>query len=225
MSAAQDGAYATLKGASYAVPMPTRLVEHPVAQLRLATLRNALSTPAQFRAALEELSSLLIVEATRDLPTEPTTTITPLGHAPAVRLVDSPLLVTVLRAGLGMAAAGQRLFPEADLAFVGVARDEATHEPVTYLDAVPRLLSGRPVLLLDPMLATGGSLAYCLDLLRERGAGPVRVVCVLAAPEGIARIEPLCAEIVTAAIDDGLDEHAFIVPGLGDAGDRQFGPR
>lgn len=205
--------------------MPARLVEHPVAQLRLATLRDTRSTSAQFRVALEELSSLLIVEATRDLPTESTTTTTPLGRASSVRLVASPLLVAVLRAGLGMAAAAQRLFPDSDLAFVGLARDEATHEPVTYLDAVPRSLTGRPVLLLDPMLATGGSLAYCLELLRERGAEPIRVVCVLAAPEGIARIESLCAEIVTAAIDDGLDENAFIVPGLGDAGDRQFGPR
>ena len=133
----------------------------------------------------------------------------------------------VLRAGLGMAEAAFNLLPESQMGFVGLARDEETHEPHAYMASLPTSLAGRPVIVLDPMLATGGSLLHCLRLLAERGAEDLTVICALAAPEGIEAIESsgLPVRIFTASIDEGLNPNAYIVPGLGDAGDRQFGPR
>jgi uracil phosphoribosyltransferase len=143
----------------------------------------------------------------------------------AVRIDPMPLTVPVLRAGLGLLPGVLRMLPDAPTGFIGVARDEMTHEPVPYMDSVPADLGGRPVLVLDPMLATGGSLAFACRLLRGRNPGRVNAVCVLAAPEGVARIQAsgLVDELVVASVDDHLDERAFIVPGLGDAGDRLFG--
>jgi uracil phosphoribosyltransferase len=134
-------------------------------------------------------------------------------------------LVPVLRAGLGMADAAFGLLPEATMGFVGLARDEETFEPRAYMESLPADLTGRPVLVLDPMLATGGSMEHCIRLLTTRGATDVTVICVLAAPEGIARLEKsgLPVRVVTASIDERLNDSAYIVPGLGDAGDRQFG--
>ena len=133
----------------------------------------------------------------------------------------------MLRAGLGMAEAAFNLLPESQMGFVGLARDEETHEPDAYMASLPDSLAGRPVIVLDPMLATGGSLMHCVSLLSSRGASDITVVCALAAPEGLWRLEQsgLPLRVVTASIDDGLNENAYIVPGLGDAGDRQFGPR
>ena len=131
----------------------------------------------------------------------------------------------VLRAGLGMVDAAQALMPEAQMGFVGLARDEKTHQPVPYMESLPESLSGRPVFVLDPMLATGGSMEHTIRMLTERGAADVTAICVLAAPEGIAHLEAsgLPVRVVTGSIDERLNDSAFIVPGLGDAGDRQFG--
>ncbi len=168
---------------------------------------------------------MLVYEATRDLPRTSVHVQTPLAAAEGTVVARPPLLVPVLRAGLGMAEAAAELLPEAQMGFVGLARDEATFEPRAYLESLPADLSGRPALVLDPMIATGGSLLHCVRLLVDRGAPEVLVVCVLAAPEGLEllRSSGLPVRVVTAAIDERLNERAYIVPGLGDAGDRQFG--
>jgi len=203
------------------------VVDHPIAQARLSVMRDERSSNAEFRAALTELATLLVYEATRTLPTTDMPITTPVGPTTGTALANPPLLVPVLRAGLGMAQAAFNLLPESRMGFVGLARNEETHEPEPYMASLPDSLSGYPVLVLDPMLATGGSLLHCLDLLTARGATDLTVVCALAAPEGLARIEASGhpVRIVTASIDEGLNDRAFIVPGLGDAGDRQFGPR
>ncbi len=188
-------------------------------------MRDERTDPGTFRAALQELSSLLVYEATRDIPVEKYPINTPLTGTDGVRIANPPLLVPVLRAGLGMADAALGLLPESSMGFVGLARDEKTFQPRAYLESLPQSLAGLPVLVLDPMLATGGSLEHCCRLLVERGATDITVVCVLAAPEGLKRLEQsgLPLRIVTAAVDDHLNDTAFIVPGLGDAGDGQFG--
>jgi len=204
-----------------------RIVDHPLAAVRLTTLRDENTDNAGFRAALGELSLMLVYEATRDLARENVSVRTPLAQAPGTRLATPPLLVAVLRAGLGMVDPAQVLLPEASVGFVGVARDEETALPTQYLESLPDDLRGRPVIVLDPMLATGGSMTHAVGLLQQRGADDVTVVCVVAAPEGIAALEKAAprARLFTAAVDDGLNDNAYIVPGLGDAGDRQFGPR
>jgi len=151
---------------------------------------------------------------------------TPLTTAPARRLAVQPVIVPILRAGLGFVHAAQELMPNADVGFIGISRDEETFQPQPYVNKLPESLSGRPVIVIDPMLATGGSLVHTVALLTARNAPvPITVVCALAAPEGIQRLrdEGLDLHVITAAIDNELNEHAFIVPGLGDAGDRQFG--
>jgi uracil phosphoribosyltransferase len=201
-------------------------VDHPLAAHRLARLRDRDTPNAAFRSALAELSMLLVYEATRTLPTVEATVTTPLAPARAVLVGETPMLVPVLRAGLGMLAGALQLLPEAQVGFVGLKRDETTLLPDSYVTAVPDDLGGRSVLVLDPMLATGGSLVYTLELLRRAKAGPITVACVLCAPEGLAKVD---AEghrditVLTAAVDDHLNEIGYIVPGLGDAGDRQFG--
>ena len=203
------------------------VVDHPIAQARLSVMRDERSSNAEFRAALTELATLLVYEATRTLPTREIPINTPVGPTTGTALANPPLLVPVLRAGLGMAPAAFNLLPESRMGFVGLARNEETHEPEPYMASLPDSLDGHPVLVLDPMLATGGSLLHCLELLVARGATDLTVVCVLAAPEGLDRIAAsgYPVRIVTASIDEGLNDRAFIVPGLGDAGDRQFGPR
>jgi uracil phosphoribosyltransferase len=205
--------------------MKTTVVDHPLAAEQLTVLRDETTDRATFRRAVDNLAAMLIYEATRDLAVETTQVTTPLGPAEGVRLPRLPVVVPVLRAGLGMADAAIRLLPEAEMSFVGLARDEETFEPKSYMAKLPARLDGRPVIILDPMLATGGSLEFTCRLAAERGAGRMTVVCVLAAPEGLKRMEATGFDlhIVTAAIDDHLNEHAYIVPGLGDAGDRLFG--
>lgn len=207
--------------------MDTIVVEHPIVQARLTVMRNARSSNAEFRAALRELATLLVYEATRTLETADAPVTTPVASTVGVRIANPPLLVPVLRAGLGMAEAAFNLLPDSQMGFVGLARDEQTHQPTPYMASLPPSLAGRPVIVLDPMLATGGSLQHCLQLLHERGAIDVTVVCALAAPEGLRRIEAagLAERIYTASIDERLNDDAYIIPGLGDAGDRQFGPR
>ena len=207
--------------------MDVCVVDHPLAAARLTTLRDERTGNAGFRAALGDLTHMLVYEATRDAPTEEISIRTPLTDTLGTRLAIPPLLVPVLRAGLGMVDQAHALIPEARVGFVGIARDETTHQPVPYLESLPADLSTQPVMVLDPMLATGGSMVYTIELLQARGAVDITVVCVVCAPEGIAALEKAApqARLFTAAIDDGLNSAAYIVPGLGDAGDRQFGPR
>ncbi len=207
--------------------MDVHVVDHPLAVARLTVLRDERTDNADFRAALRDLTAMLIYEATRDAPRESFPIRTPLADTLGVRLARPPLLVPVLRAGLGMVDQALALLPQARVGFVGVARDEETHQPTGYLESLPDDLTDQPVLILDPMLATGGSMTHTVRLLQRRGAVDITALCVVAAPEGIAALEETApdARLFTVAVDDGLNEIAYIVPGLGDAGDRQFGPR
>lgn len=205
--------------------MDVRVVDHPLAKARLSTMRDARTDNAAFRAALRDLTLMLIYEATRDAPVTTAPLHTPVARTVGYRLANPPLLVPVLRAGLGMVDAAQALMPEAQMGFVGLARDEETHQPTPYMESLPDSLAGRPVFVLDPMLATGGSMVHTIKLLTERGATDVSSICVLAAPEGVERLREsgLPVRVITASIDERLNDSAYIVPGLGDAGDRQFG--
>ncbi len=207
--------------------MDVRVVDHPLTRARLSTMRDARTDNAAFRAALQELTLMLIYEATRDAEVAEEPIHTPVARTTGYRLANPPLLVPVLRAGLGMADQAHRLIPEAQMGFVGLARDEQTLLPTPYMESLPDDLSDRPVLVLDPMLATGGSMVHTIRLLTERGAADVTAICTLAAPEGIDRLAEsgLPVRVVTASVDDRLNESGFIVPGLGDAGDREYGPR
>lgn len=188
-------------------------------------MRDAESDSATFRAALRELTTLLVYEATRDIAAETFEVRTPVATATGTKLANPPLLVPVLRAGLGMADAAHRLLPEATMGFVGLARDEQTHEPRAYMESLPDDLTGRHVVVLDPMVATGGSLVRCCQMIADRGCTDITVVCALIAPDGVDRLRDsgLPLTVTTGSIDEGLNDAAFIVPGLGDAGDRQFG--
>jgi uracil phosphoribosyltransferase len=188
-------------------------------------MRDAGSDSGAFRAALHELTTMIVYEAARSFAVETFEVTTPVAPTRGTRLANPPLIVPVLRAGLGMTDAALGLLPESSMGFVGLARDEHTYEPRAYMESLPGDLTGLPVLVLDPMLATGGSLLHCCRLLVDRGCTDIIVCCVLAAPEGIERLagSGLPLRLVTASIDDGLNDKMFIVPGLGDAGDRQFG--
>jgi uracil phosphoribosyltransferase len=201
------------------------VIDHPLVRSRLTAMRDARTDSSAFRAALHELATMLVYEAARSFPVEEYPIRTPVEATAGTRLANPPLLVPVLRAGLGMANAALGLLPESSMGFVGLARDERTFQPRAYLESLPADLAGLPVLVLDPMLATGGSLVHCCQLLADRGCTDITVICALAAPEGIERLAAsgLPLRLVTAAIDDRLNDRAFIVPGLGDAGDRQFG--
>ncbi len=211
--------------------MEVRVVDHPLAVARLTTLRDERTDNAGFRAALRDLTVMLVYEATRDAAQQTFPIRTPLAETLGVRLANPPLLVPVLRAGLGMVDQALALLPEARVGFVGVARDEETHRATGYLESLPDDLTDLPVMVLDPMLATGGSMTHTIGLLHRRGAVEITVLCAVAAPEGIAAVEAATeqmapnARLFTVAVDDGLNEIAYIVPGLGDAGDRQYGPR
>lgn len=207
--------------------MEVRVVDHPLAVARLTAMRDERTSDDGFRAALRDVTAMLIYEATRDAPRATFPIRTPVGDTLGVRLAQPPLLVPVLRAGLGMVDQALALLPQARVGFVGVARNEETHRPAGYFESLPDELAGVPVLVLDPMLATGGSLKHTAGLLLERGATDITVLCAVAAPEGVAALEDTlpAARLFTVAIDDGLNENAYIVPGLGDAGDRQYGPR
>lgn len=201
------------------------VVDHPLAVSRLSIMRDARTDNATFRSALRELTLMLIYEATRELATELVPIHTPVARTSGVRLTNPPLLVPVLRAGLGMADTAHALIPESQMGFVGMARDEETHLPKPYMESLPESLAGRPVFVLDPMLATGGSMVHTIQLLVDRGATEVTAVCALAAPEGLVTLAEsgLPVRVVTGSVDERLNDSAFIVPGLGDAGDRQFG--
>ncbi|MGS2614208.1 uracil phosphoribosyltransferase [Micromonospora sp. LZ34] len=205
--------------------MDVLVIDHPLAQSRLTAMRDARTDSANFRAALHELTTMLVYEAARSFPVERYPVQTPVTGTEGTRLANPPLLVPVLRAGLGMADAALGLLPESSMGFVGLARDEETYEPRAYMESLPRDLAGLPVLVLEPMVATGGSLEHSCRLLADRGCTDITVLCVLVAPVAIERLERsgLPLRLVTASIDEGLNDRMFIVPGLGDAGDRQFG--
>ena len=205
--------------------MDVLVVDHPLALSRLTAMRNAETDSGAFRAALHELTTMLVYEAARAFAVERYAIETPVAPTEGTRLANPPLIVPVLRAGLGMADSALALLPESSMGFVGLARDEETFAPRAYMESLPGDLSGLPALVLDPMLATGGSLVHCCQLLVDRGCTDVIICCVLAAPEGIERLRTsgLPLRLVTASIDDGLNDKKYIVPGLGDAGDRQFG--
>ncbi|MBU3061670.1 uracil phosphoribosyltransferase [Nocardia sp. NEAU-G5] len=207
--------------------MRTHIVDHPLAAALLTTMRDARTPNPAFRGALRDLTGILIYEALREAPLATFEVTTPVAITQGARLAHPPLLVPVLRAGLGMVDAASELIPESRVGFVGIARDEQTHQPVPYMESLPESLAGLPVFVLDPMLATGGSMRHTLELLAAREATDITAVCVVAAPEGVAALERsgLPVRLVTAAVDAGLNADAYIVPGLGDAGDRQFGPR
>jgi uracil phosphoribosyltransferase len=211
--------------------MRTSALDHPLASVLLTTLRDDRSDNAAFRQALAELTRILIYEALREAPLTSFDITTPVGPTRGHRIARPPLLVPVLRAGLGMVDAAAALIPAARVGFVGIARDETTARPVPYLESLPADLVDTPVFVLDPMLATGGSMLHTLDLLAARGSRDVTSVCVVSAPEGITALEtwsataPVDLRLITAAIDSHLNDVFYIVPGLGDAGDRQFGPR
>jgi uracil phosphoribosyltransferase len=202
------------------------VVDHPLVAHRLAELRSADTGPERFRALAGELAAMLAYEASRTLATRPTEVITPMGVAPGARLArPDPLVVPVLRAGLSMLDATLAAVPTAEVALIGLRRDEHTLVPSLYCNTVPAQLGGRDVFVLDPMLATGGSLSFACAQVRARGAGPVRVLCLVAAPEGLELVTADAAtEVWTAAVDRGLNDVGYIVPGLGDAGDRLYGP-
>ncbi len=201
------------------------VVDHPLALARLTTVRDARTDRAGFRAAVRELTLMLVYEALRDAPVRPLEVTTPVARTTGGELAAPPVLVPILRAGLGMAEAAHAQVPGAVMGFVGVARDEETLRPTPYMESLPADLAGRPVMVLDPMLATGGSMAHTIELLAARGADDVTAVCVVAAPEGLERLAGSHpgVRVVTATVDERLDEVGYIVPGLGDAGDRQFG--
>ena len=207
--------------------MRTHIVDHPLVSTLLTIMRDVRTPNPGFRGALRDLTAILIYEALREAPLTTFEVTTPVAVTEGVRLAHPPLLVPVLRAGLGMVDAASELIPESRVGFVGIARDEHTHQPVPYMESLPETLAGVPVFVLDPMLATGGSMRHTLELLAARDATDITAVCVVAAPEGLAALEQsgLPVRLVTATVDARLNDDAYIVPGLGDAGDRQFGPR
>ncbi|CAN5171675.1 uracil phosphoribosyltransferase [soil metagenome] len=209
--------------------MRLHVADHPLVAHKLTVLRNKDTASPTFRLLVDELVTLLAYEATRDVRVVPHTIETPVATTTGTKLADPrPLVVPILRAGLGMLEGMTRLLPTAEVGFLGMRRDEETLEAITYANRLPEDLSGRQCFLLDPMLATGGTLVAAIDYLLERGASDVTCVCLLAAPEGLALLEKAIGDrvdvkIVVAAVDERLNDKAYIVPGLGDAGDRLYG--
>ncbi len=201
------------------------VIAHPLVQHNLARLRDRETQPEAFRRLLGEIASLMIYEATRNFSVKKISLQTPLAPAEGFRLEREIVLVPVLRAGLGMLDSILQLIPHARVGFIGLKREETTLEALFYHKSFPKNLGGFEVILIDPMLATGGSAVAALDLLTEQGAKHIRLVNLVAAPEGIRAVKKKYAHvpIFTAAIDKKLNERGFIVPGLGDAGDRLFG--
>lgn len=203
------------------------VIDHPLVQHQLAMLRDRRTAPEAFRRGLTQAAALMVYEATRDLPVRTVSVRSPLGRARGGRLSRPVLLVPVLRAGLGMLEGILSLIPDARVGFIGLRRHESTLQAAEYHKSLPEKLGSFEILLIDPMLATGGSAIAALGLLAERGArrARVRLVSLVAAPEGIARVHKSYPDqpIFTAAVDRRLNDKGYIVPGLGDAGDRLFG--
>jgi uracil phosphoribosyltransferase len=208
--------------------MPFTEVRHPLVQHKLSYLRNKDTPTVQFRQLVEEVTLLLTYEATKDLPTEEVTIETPLEAAPFQRISGKKVAVCpILRAGLGMLDGVLSLISGARVGFIGLYRNEDTLQPVEYYVKLPTDVAERDVILLDPMLATGNSTAHAVQLVKDAGATSVRLIAIIAAPEGIDRVlaDHPDVQIVVAAVDRGLNERGYIVPGLGDAGDRLYGTK
>ena len=210
--------------------MELRDIDHPLVDHKLTLLRKKDTPQPVFRKLVEELVTLLAYEATRGVRVGEIDIETPVTSAKGIKLAQpAPLVVPILRAGLGMLEGMLRLVPTAEVGFLGMIRDEETLEPMTYAERLPADLSGRQCYVLDPMLATGGSLGGAIQFLVDRGADDITAICLLAAPEGIEKLQNLLADLhvpcrlVVAAIDEKLNDKGFIVPGLGDAGDRLYG--
>jgi uracil phosphoribosyltransferase len=211
--------------------MQTLVADHPLVAHKLTMLRDVSTDTPTFRRLADELVTLLAYEATRYMKTEPVSVTTPVALATGVKLASpNPLVVPVLRAGIGMLDGMTRLLPSADVGFVGLARDDETLIASVYAARLPEDLTGRDAFVLDPMLATGGTLETVITMLVFRGAAAVTAICLLAAPEGVDRVaaafpddDPVPVRVVTAGMDQRLNERGYIVPGLGDAGDRLFG--
>ena len=204
---------------------PIHVVDHPAVADRLARLRDRETPTPVFRTLIEELGAFLAYEATRSLPLRDDAVTTPLIETPVKRIATRPVVAPVLRAGLGLLPGFLSVIDDAVVAHLGFYRDPASLRPVPYYANVPPELADRHVFVLDPMLATGNSGVAAIDALFERGARHLTFVCVIAAPEGVSTIHSAHpnVRIVTAAVDAGLNDHAYILPGLGDAGDRMFG--
>jgi uracil phosphoribosyltransferase len=210
--------------------MKVHVANHPLISHKLTVLRDETTDSPTFRHLVEELVTLLAYEATRDVQTVKVMIKTPVTETEGLKMASPrPIVVPILRAGLGMLEGMSRLVPNAEVGFLGMVRDEKTLQASTYANRLPDDLSGRHCFVLDPMLATGGTLVAALNYLIERGATEITAICILAAPEGIATMERAFADtkipitVVTGALDEKLNEHGYIVPGLGDAGDRLYG--
>jgi uracil phosphoribosyltransferase len=210
--------------------MQVQVVDHPLVSHKLTTLRDERTDSPTFRLLVEELVTLLAYEATREVRTQSVDIVTPVAPTSGLRLAKpQPLVVPILRAGLGMLEGMVRLLPTAEVGFLGMIRDEDTLKASTYARRLPDDLSGRQCYVLDPMLATGGTLSAAIRFLVNAGANHITAICLLAAPEGCERLERELGDVeppirvVTAAMDEKLNEKGYIVPGLGDAGDRLYG--
>lgn len=208
--------------------MRVHVANHPLITHKLTVLRDERTPSPMFRQLVEELVTLLAYEATRQVRVDPVSIRTPVTETTGVKLSEPrPLVVPILRAGLGMLEGMVKLMPTAEVGFLGMLRDEVTLQPATYAERLPDDLSDRQCFVLDPMLATGGSLGAAIDFLFARGAQDVTAICILGAPEGVAAIERQVGDrdvtLVLGALDERLDEKGYIVPGLGDAGDRLYG--
>lgn len=207
-------------------PAPLTVVSHPLVQHKMALLRDADTPTREFRLLVGEIAALLAYEATRDLDTEPVEVWTPLERMMGARIPgDRIVLVPILRAGLGMVDAVAALFPNAGVGHIGLYRNEETLEPVSYYFRIPPLGGDKLYLVLDPMLATGGSASAAVAKLKESGAERLRLISLVAAPAGVERMQADHPDVpvFVAALDRELNEHGYILPGLGDAGDRLFG--
>lgn len=208
--------------------MKTLVVEHPLIAAKVTELRDKQTPMPRFQQLATELVGLLAFEATKELDVEKVEVITPVSPTTGVKLTEPlPLLVPILRAGLGMLSGMQQVIPNAEVGFLGVVRNEETLLPAIYADRMPARLDNRTVIVLDPMLATGGSLIAAIEIMLARGAKKVIAITLISAPEGVEAVEKKFANqsvtVVTSALDEKLNEHGYIVPGLGDAGDRLFG--
>jgi uracil phosphoribosyltransferase len=201
------------------------IIRHPLVQQKLTTARDARTPSEDFRRLLAEIAMFMVYDLTRDHPTEAVDVITPVGRASGAVLGSHITLVPILRAGLGMADGILRLIPQARVGHLGIYRDETSLQPVVYYNKLPPDIAQSEVILIDPMLATGGSSVVAVDAIKRTGAARIKFLCLVAAPEGIRRMQEAHPDVViyTAAVDSHLNEHGYIVPGLGDAGDRIFG--